>query len=342
MKGRELFEIISKGEKPDRIPFVPTIYEHSAKVIGKLPSEVAKDEDLIVESQLHCYELYKHDLVSVGVDIYNIECEALGARINYYDDERLPSIKEILLADKGNFEKLRIPDPAYSGRMPVMLNAVDRINRKIGKEVIVNGTIVGPFTLAAILRGFENFLMDLLFDAEFANKLMIFCEKVGLSYAEYFIKRGAGLSINESWISPPLLSPYLYREYVFPVERNMIKKIKEIGLNNVALISGGDTASIAKLMVETGTSLLMADSNTDQKYFKELCAKRNVMLRASIDSKIVEHGIEKELRQSVAKVIDICAGYNKFVFGCGIVSFNTPPENLLLLKKIVKEYNPYK
>ena len=69
--AKELFEIIKSDKKPPRIPFVPTLFEHAARVINKTPSEVAQNEDLLVKSQLACYEKYKHDLVSVGVDIYN-------------------------------------------------------------------------------------------------------------------------------------------------------------------------------------------------------------------------------------------------------------------------------
>lgn len=339
MNGRELFKIMAAGEIPPEIPFIPTIFEHSARMIGKTASQIAQDEDLLVESQLACYEIYRHDLISIGVDIYNVEYEALGAKVNFPENEELPSINELMITCEEDIDKLVIPDPEKDGRMPMFLNAVQRVNEKVGKEVIVNGTIVGPFTLAAIMRGFENFVMDLVMEPEFAYKLMKFANKVSLSFAESFIKRGVGLSINESWIAPPLLSPAFYAENVVEYEKDLINGIKKLGQKNVALISGGNTTDILDDMITTGTSLLLADSECDRLYYKKRCSENNILMRASIASKIVEEGNESEMKSAAAKVIEDCRDYSGFIFGCGIVSYDTKPKNVLKLKEIVRGYD---
>ncbi|MBN1623222.1 MAG: uroporphyrinogen decarboxylase family protein [Clostridia bacterium] len=338
MTGKELFAVMAKGEIPKEIPFIPTIFEHSARVIGKTPSEIAQDEDLIVESQLACYEIYRHDLISIGVDIYNLEYEALGAKVFFPENEELPSISETMISTPGDIDKLRVPDPEKDGRMPMFLNAVQRVNEKVGNEVIVNGTVVGPFTLAAIMRGFENFVMDLVMEPDFAYKLMEFANKVSLAFAESFIKRGVGLSINESWIAPPLLSPAFYAENVVGYEKELIQSIKKLGQKNVALISGGNTTEIVDDMITTGTSLLLADSECDRHYYKKVCAKNNILMRASIASKIVEDGNEVKMREAADEVIKDCRDYSGFIFGCGIVSYDTKPENVVKLKRIVRGY----
>lgn len=51
------------GEIPDRIPFVPTIFEHAGALLGKTPSELAQNADLIVEAQVCAFERYQHDLM---------------------------------------------------------------------------------------------------------------------------------------------------------------------------------------------------------------------------------------------------------------------------------------
>lgn len=338
MNGRELFKIMAAGEIPPEIPFIPTIFEHSAKVIGKTPSQIAQDEDLLVESQLACYEIYKHDLISIGVDIYNIEYEALGAKVKFPENAELPSTNEIIVKCEEDIDKLVVPNPEKDARMPMFLNAVQRVNEKVGKEVIVNGTIVGPFTLAAIMRGFENFVMDLVMEPDFAYKLMEFANKVSLAFAESFIKRGIGLSINESWIAPPLLSPAFYAENVVEYEKKLIQGIKKLGQKNVALISGGNTTDILDDMITTGTSLLLADSECDRLYYKKRCRENNILMRASIASKIVETGDEDEMKSAAAKVINDCRDYSGFIFGCGIVSYNTKPESVLKLKEIVRNH----
>lgn len=342
MNGIEIMNLISKGIIPPRIPFAPTIFEHAAKIMNVTPSKMANDIDLIVQGQLAAFEMYNHDIISVGVDIYNIEAEALGSSIIYYDDATVPAIEGTIVNNSSDLKNLSIPNPIKSGRMPIFMEACKIIKSRIGQEVPVSGTIVGPFTLSAILRGFENFLMDLMFDEEFALEQLEFASKVGFAYAKGFIDNGIGIAINESWITPPLLSPGLFKEKIFKIEKDLIRKMKEKGLNSVALISGGNTTSIADMLVKTGTSLLMADSNTDQKMYKKLCEQWKINLRASIASKIVEEGNIEEMEAAAKQVIDNCAENGRFIFGCGVVSYNTEPQNVLNLRGIVEKLNPYK
>jgi uroporphyrinogen decarboxylase len=340
--GREIINLLNKGELPPRVPFVPVIYEHAAGLIGVNTSDLARNVDLIVKGQLAAYHLYKQDLVSVGVDIYNIEAEALGCKVSYFDDSSVPSISEPIISNIDDLRKLKVPNPTTDGRMPLFISATGRINEAIGKEVYVSGTVVGPFTLAAILRGFEPFLMDLITDEEFALEQLKFASEVSFRYAKAFINIGVGVAINESWIAPPLLSPDIFESVVFEFEQKLISRFKSYGTKNVALICGGNTSSIAKLLVQTGTSLLMADSNSDQAAIKRLCEQHQINLRASIDSALVQGGNYELLEASVKDVIAKCAANGRFIFGCGIVSADTPVANVLNLKELVDKYNPYK
>jgi len=89
--------------------------------------------------------------------------------------------------------------------------------------------------------------------------------------------------------------------------------------------------------VDTGTSLIMADHMTNHAVIKEICRKNNVILRASIDAALVLEGDKNKLWTASQKVIEMCKDYDKFVFGCGIVPYDTPPENVIMLKRIVNE-----
>ena len=223
--------------------------------------------------------------------------------------------------------------------MPLMLDAAKRVKDEIGQMVPVSGTIVGPFTLASILGWFADFLMDLLTEPQKALKLIDICMKAGLEFAKAYINRGLGVAINESWIAPPLLSPDMYRTFAFESEKILIEKIKDYGQKNVALICGGNTTPIAKDMIKTGTSLIMADFGSDMEYYKNICKKNRVTVRASIQSKTLKEGITEKMITESKKVIDLFSDYEKFIFGCGIVSYDTDIKNVLELKKIISDLN---
>ena len=319
------------------VPFVPTIYEHGAALVGRTPSEVARNEDLLVEGQMAAYERYRHPLVSVGLDIYNIEAEALGGIVDFPDDADLPSLRSPLIKTPGSFSALKVPDPQSDGRMPLLLNACRRL--KAALPAVISGTVTGPFTLAAIIRGFEEFTMDMYDDPDFAREQLQFAAELAFALAAAYHKIGVSVAINESWIAPPLCAPTLYREFAQPVEKDLISRLIAIGVPRVSLVCGGNTTAIAADMLATGTSYIMADWGCDRLAIRSLCEPRGVMLRASISPAMVERGNEAELSDAVRVVMADCGDYSNFVFGCGIVSYSTPPEHVLLLKQLIGKYS---
>ena len=319
------------------VSFVPSIYEHAAALIGRTPSEVARSEDLLVEGQLAAYERYLHPLVSVGLDIYNIEAEALGGIVDYPQDASLPALRSPLIKTPSDLQSLRVPNPQADGRMPMLLGACRRL--KAALPAAVSGTVVGPFTLAAILRGFEEFTMDMLDNPNFAREQLRFAAEVIFAFAEAYHELGVNVAINDSWIAQPLCAPNLYRLFALPVENDLISRLGKIGVQRVSLVSGGNTAAIAADMLATGTSYIMADWGCDRLFFRSLCEPRGVMLRACISSGMLERGNEAEMEDAVRQVMDDCRSYSNFVFGCGVVSYNTPPEHVLLLKRLIEQYS---
>ena len=319
------------------IPFVPTVYEHGAALIGHTPSQAARSEELLVKGQIAAYELYRHPLVSVGLDIYNIEAEALGGIVDFPDDASLPSLRAPLIQTPSDLKALRIPNPRSDGRMPLLLGACSRLKAALPAKV--SGTVVGPFTLAAILRGFEDFTIDMMEEPDFAREQLQFAAEVAFAFAAAYHELGVNVAINDSWIAQPLCSPDFYRMFARPVETGLISRLASIGISQISLVSGGDTTAIAADIIETGTSYIMADWDCDRRAFRALCEPRGIMLRASIPSSMLDRGNEAELEDAVCRVMADCKSYPKFVFGCGVVSYSTPPEHVLLLKRLIEKHS---
>jgi len=327
------------GEKTDRVPFVPTIYEHAAFLIGVRPTDICIDVDLLVQGQLKAYNIYGHDLVVVGADIYNVEAEALGCRLKYYhDSDAIPGVVSHILREY-ELKELQKPSPHKDGRMPMMLEAVARVKDEVGAFVPVNGTVVGPYTLATILNGYEDFIAKMLYEPEQAGAILDFTSAVCFEFARAFIELGAGVSINESWIAQPVLSPRLYRQYVYGCHERLIWQLKRAGASSVGVISGGNTTAICDDLISVGSSVLMADYCCDQKLYKEKARAAGVVLRGSIDAKIVRNGSREELAFETLKLLRTCAHGGRFLLGCGVVPYDAPVENLLAVKEVVETFS---
>lgn len=92
MNSLQRLTAVSRGKRADRIPFLPTILEHSARLIGKTPSEVAVNAKMLEEALIEAYNFYGHDSLTVGIDVYNIEAEALGCKIRFHEDFSIPGV----------------------------------------------------------------------------------------------------------------------------------------------------------------------------------------------------------------------------------------------------------
>ncbi len=80
MTKRERVEAVYSLQKADRIPFVPAIYEHKGALIGKSPSQICRDANYLYAGLLRELEVYDPDLLVIGIDVYNVEAEALALR----------------------------------------------------------------------------------------------------------------------------------------------------------------------------------------------------------------------------------------------------------------------
>jgi uroporphyrinogen decarboxylase len=334
-------QAVYTGRLPDRVPFVPVIREHAAFLIGRTPSDVARSGERMVEAQLAAWERYRPDMLSLGVDTYNLEAEALGATVVFPDGPASPALQGPLLADKGLLSRLAPPDPVRDGRLPLILAAGTRLRQAVGDAVPVNGTVVGPFTLAAQLRGFEALILDIHDDPGFVRELLRLATTVGKRYGETLLACGLSVSVSESWIAPPLLSPALYRSWALPSERELLAHLRRCGQAHTALISGGDTVPILEDLLGSGVSLLVADFAADLARFKPRAAASGVVTRGNVDPKLLESGPVAALREAAARVLEVGKAGGYFVFGTGIVPYGTPPAHLDAVRAIVEEIGRY-
>jgi uroporphyrinogen decarboxylase len=341
MHAADRLQAVFDGRLPNRVPFMPIIREHAAYLAGITPSEMAQDAARMAEAQLRAFERYEHDLVSLGVDTYNLEAEAMGARVTFFDGGGTPVLAGALLADPSTLRALRVPDPSRDGRLPLVLEAGARLKARLPDGVPLSATVVGPFTLAANLRGFEDLVMDWYDQPAFVRDLLAFATAVGRRWGEAIIRAGLSASISESWVSPPLLSPAMYREWALPAERELIAHFAACGQRHTALVCGGDTMPILNGLLETGAASLVADFTCDLATFKARAAAAGVATRGNLDPKLLQAGPPEAIQTAACRILAKGKPGGRFMLGAGVVPFATPPEHVLALKKAVESDGRY-
>jgi uroporphyrinogen-III decarboxylase len=174
MRGLELIKSAFRLETVDRIPWVPFVGVHAAKLLGIGSTEYLKSSGHIVDGVSKAIELYNPDGIPVIFDL-QVEAEALGCRLQWPDNSP-PSVISHPLQEGVNIGDLKIPSPT-DGRIAVVMDAARQIRKK-HPDIALYGLITGPFTLALHLMGTDIF-MKMFEDPDEVNKVMSFCTDVG-------------------------------------------------------------------------------------------------------------------------------------------------------------------
>lgn len=336
------FEQALRCEKPDQVPFLPAIYEHKAWFVGETPSRLARDARLLEAALTAEYEQVQPDALTIGVDVYNVEAEAMGCQVTYYDDDptAVPAISptHTLFRALDGVSSLRMPDPDKDGRMPLFLDAARRMARTLGKEVPLRGAVSGPFSLAAHIAGFMEMHMLLVMQPSVAHELLDFAAEVIKRYGAAFVNAGCGVIVFDSHASPDLLSPSMYREFVLEPTRGIVEHFRHKGVNNVPLIIGGNTTSMLDEYLDTGASNILCDAKADPAVFLEKCFPRRRAFRRNLDSAKIGDATEEEIFRWARVSLEQSRGYEGFILGTGVLPYGVPLSHLAAIREAIRDY----
>jgi len=330
------------GELPDQVPFLPAIYEHKGWFIGETPSAVARDARLLTKALQVEFEQVQPDALIVGVDIYNIEAEAIGCTVNFYDGNNtsVPAIGSDGAVFQGtqDIASLKMPDPQKDGRMPLNLEVARTIVKLLGKEVPIRGAVSGPFSLAAHLAGPGKFFLLTMMQPNLARDLLKFASEVIKRYGRAFAEIGCGVIMFDSHASPDLFSPEMYRDLVLPPTREIITYFHEVGVAHVPLIIGGNTTKILDAYLETGANNILCDTKADPKAFTEKCSKTRRAFRRNIDASDFLQVTSDVVYQRALNGLKESGGYPGFILGSQVLPYGTPLSHLTAMREAIQEY----
>lgn len=335
-------ELALRCEPQDQVPFVPAIYEHKAWFVGETPSRVCRDEHLLTTALLAEYERVQPDALTIGIDVYNVEAEAVGCKVIYYEeqDTSVPAIgpEGAVFWGSEDVASLKMPDPRKDGRMPLNLEVARNIVKVLGREIPIRGALSGPFSLAAHLAGPGHFFVLLFTHPGLVKDLVRFASEVIKRYGHAFIELGCGIVIFDSQASPALLSPQLYREFVLGPTREVIEHFHRLGVPHVPLIIGGNTTKIMDAYLETGANNILCDVKADAQEFLAKCSAARRAFRRNIDSTDFLSIASSDVYSRALKYLQEANGYPGFILGTAIVPYGTPLSHLVGVREAIREF----
>ncbi len=187
-----------------------------------------------------------------------IEVEALGAPVDYGTRDTLPTeVKHI----HNHPNDLIIPDNFFDrGRVQIVLKAISRLRRRYDSEVAVVSSIVGPFTLAAKLFGFDNFFVWLVTEPDFVHQIMDRLTGLAIKYATAQAEAGAdAIVIGGASCSGDLISSDTYRDFIVPYHTRLCQHVAAPTIMHIC----GKSTGHAPFMADTGATAYSFDEGAD-------------------------------------------------------------------------------
>jgi len=316
-----------------RVPFTPVIYEHAARFVGRRPAEVSRDAELLFQAHRAAYLEYRQQVIAVGIDIYNLEAEAYGARVELLEGDAIPAIREPLLRRPEEGHALPPFDPASAGRIPMVLNVGRRLKREF-PDADVRIPVAGPFSIAFNLRGITQLCEDAVRQPEGTARLLLRLAANQGVLCRAVSDAGLDIAFFESAAAPPLLSPRQFHELELPALRRMLGVAAETLGHPVPCIMGGNTYPILADLLATGTDYLACNVETNQDAFVAAVSQTHphVRVRVNLDPAVVAASDPDRIRRGVDRVLEIIGGRSNCLMGTGALPLETPPENIRFIR----------
>jgi MtaA/CmuA family methyltransferase len=334
MTGKELVLAAVRGEKTSRPPWLPFVGCHGGKLIGRSATEYLQSADLMVEGLKKANELYRPDGLPVMFDL-QVEAEILGCNL-HWAEEVPPSVVSHPLEEDKTLSDLPSFDQS-KGRLPLIMETLERLTRDIGDDVALYGLICGPFTLALHLRGNSIFL-DMYDSPEEVKQLIGFCADIAVKMADLYLSHGASvIAVVDPMVSQ--ISPEHFEAFVTPAVNHVFDWIRENnGLSSIFVC--GDVTRNLEVMCKTHADNISVDEQISMPDLRELCLREGKSFGGNMKlTAVLLLGSEDDSRREAIEIMDAC-GDSGFVLapGCDL-PYNTPPENLVAVSEMV--HNQY-
>jgi len=206
------------------------------------------------------------------------------------------------------------------------------------------------FAAGQLLRGFEQFLVDLATDSPLAhcileNLVQIYVERFDRFYEAVgpylqVINVNDDLGMQEG----PLLSPQLYRRTVKPYQKILYQHIRKKSTAWLFLHTDGSVYDILGDLIEIGVQILnpvqFSCRNMELTKLKKEFGRDLVFWGGGCDTqKILPFGTPQQIRQHVNECLSVLAPGGGFVF-CQVhnIQPDVPPENIMAMYQAVREW----
>ena len=317
-----------EGLSVDRPPFHPILMRLAAKYAAVRYKDFCLDYKTKCNVNILCAKDFGYDWVNVMSDPYT-EASGYGTKLSY-PENNLPQVSELLVKEIDDIDKLKVLKVNDHERMVTIINEVREFSRLVGDTQFICGWVEGPLAAFCDVRDVSAVCMDMYENPDKLKLALEIMTETAMGFITGQVKAGAHcIGIGDAVCS--LISPDLYHEFVFPLEKALIEHTHSLNAM-VKLHICGNTTGILTDMINTGADIVDIDHLvTTMADFIPLFGKKQVPSGNSNPVSVIKDGNKESITESVMECFRITNGRGIVSAGCEIPP-DTDYENMIIYR----------
>ncbi len=331
----------------DTIPFYAQMHEFCMIQKRVSGAKFYTDPEMLVRGCLDIGQKMRFDVPDLCWDVYNIEAEALGQQVVFFDDNipALDNANPIIKTEK-ELAALKPPDPYKTGRMPFVLDCLNLFKALTGVPPI--GMFCAPYTLTAQIMGFENVIDQIYKNPKFVHKTLTFVtEEVLAPFIQAQFKSCRGITTidgSDALSSLPFLTQEMLEEFCVPY----ILRLKELCGEGVVVQNwwgdsyAKDLDSFWNLKLQISPNFLKVQDpdlfKVGVQRAKTFADDKGVAFIFGVDNNLLQKGPSEEIKKRIHEYLEIGEpGGRTLMYLCSI-SAQTPAEHVQAAVDAIHSY----
>lgn len=260
-----------------------------------------------------------------------VEVEALGAPIDYRTRDTLPTETHPICRRP---DDLSLPEDFFDrGRVPTVLKAINMLRRRYDSEIAIVSSIVGPFSMAEKIFGFDNFLTWIIDHPEWVHAAMAKLTPLAIRYARAQVEAGAdAIIIGEAGCSGDLISYQTYRDLIAPCHAELCPAVPAPTILHIC----GKSTRHTRFIAATGTTAYNFDEGVAIAAAHTHLDGR-VALTGSVPTvQVLLNGTPDDVYRAAIECLD--GGVHMLTPGCAMAP-HTPLENIAAMTRAARDWS---